>query len=124
MAQYRLQRINEVLRRELAHIMPRCVAFPPAVLFTINAVQIAPDLRNADVLVSFVGGTPADQEQALADIEKARGEIQRELGGRISIKFTPHLRFSVDHSVEEGTRMLQILDNLPPPAEPDKPPAP
>lgn len=118
MATYRLQRINETLRREISRALSRHVAIPRAVLFTINAVDIAADLRNANVRVSFVGGDPQDHEKILADIETARGDIQHDISRRITLKFTPHLRFAVDHSVEEGTRILQILDNLPPPADP------
>lgn len=124
MAQHRLQRINEVLRRELAAAIPKLVPPPPGILLTVNRVRVAADLRHADVYLSVIGGNPEDQELFFARVRETRGEIQHVIGRRIKIKFTPHLHFISDHSVEEGTRILQILDNLPPPAEQESPPPP
>lgn len=124
MAQHRLQRINEILRRELAGALLKLVPPPQGVLLTINRVRIAADLRNADVYVSLIGGDPKLQEEIFARIEEARPELQGVIGRRVKMKFTPHLHFVPDHSVEEGTRILQILEHLPPPSEeePDSPP--
>ncbi|HPA18226.1 MAG TPA: 30S ribosome-binding factor RbfA [Verrucomicrobiae bacterium] len=120
MAQHRLQRINEVLRRELARALLKLVPLPPGALLTVNRVRIAADLRHADVYLSLIGGEAKLEEQVLARAAEVRGELQHIIGRHIKMKFTPHLHFISDHSVEEGTRILQILDNLPPPA-PDEP---
>lgn len=123
MAQHRLQRINEVLRRELAGALPKLVPPPQGALLTVNRVRIAADLRNADVYVSLIGVDPKLEAQIMARIDEARGELQHVIGRRIKIKFTPQLHFIPDHSVEEGTRILKILENLPPPSEAEPPPA-
>ncbi|MCC6355540.1 MAG: 30S ribosome-binding factor RbfA [Verrucomicrobiae bacterium] len=124
MAQHRLQRINEVLRRELAGIVPKVVPPPPGILLTVNRVRIAADLRHAEVYLSLIGGEPHEQDEFFERIKESRGEIQHIIGRRIKIKFTPHLHFVSDHSVEEGTRILQILDNLPPPSAQEEPAPP
>ncbi len=121
MAQHRLQRINEVLRRELAAALPKLVPPGPEILLTVNRVRIAADLRHAQVYLSLIGGLADARAAYLAAVREARGEIQHLIGRRVRIKFTPHLHFVDDHSVEEGTRILQILDNLPPPAEEEEP---
>ena len=51
MANHRLERINEVLKREFGDILRREMTFD-AQLVTVQHVDVTPDLRNAHVYVS------------------------------------------------------------------------
>lgn len=116
MAAHRMERVNEVMRRELATIIPK-VVFLQKILLTVTEVEVAPDLKNANVFLSFLGGSEQEQEALLKKIERARPEIQHLVSRRIVMKFTPMLHFKVDHSLERGTRLLQILDELEDPSD-------
>lgn len=106
----RLVRVAEILKRELSVIVLREVPSGGA-LITVNAVDVSPDLRNADVHVGVMG-TAAQQKQVLERLEQARPLLQAECAKRVVLKFTPHLHFKLDASVERGSRVLDILDEL------------
>jgi ribosome-binding factor A len=109
---HRLVRVGEILKRELSTVILREVPSDGA-LITVNAVDVSPDLRNATVHVSVLG-TAAQQKQALERLEKRRRVLQAECAKRVVLKFTPHLHFELDASIERGTRVLDILNELGP----------
>jgi ribosome-binding factor A len=108
---HRLARINEVLKRELSEMIARELNFSPKVLVTVNAVETTPDLRQGHVFVSVIGDQ-AEKAAVLAELEQHRVEFQRALGKRVVMKYTPHLYFKLDDSIERGTRVLDIIQDL------------
>ena len=111
----RLQRVNEVLKRELSEIVAREVNFEPKVLVTIPAVQITSDLRHCSVFVSVIG-EEYQKNDVIAELEEHRSTLQRELAKRVVIKYTPQLHFKLDDSIERGSRVLGIIQDLDEPA--------
>jgi ribosome-binding factor A len=107
---HRLVRVGEILKRELSTVIIREVPSDGA-LITVNAVDVSPDLRNATVHVSILG-TAAQRKTALERLEQHRVVLQAEVSKRVVLKFTPHLHFRLDESIERGTRVLDILDEL------------
>jgi len=45
-------------------------------------------------------------------LEQNRKRIQGYLGKAVVLKYTPRLRFVLDDSVEQGNKILRILDEL------------
>jgi ribosome-binding factor A len=113
---HRLERVNEVLKRELSEIISREINFASQVLVTIPAVDISPDLRQCHVFVSIIG-QEAQKVRVLEQLEEHRTIMQRELSKRVVLKYTPHLYFKLDDSIERGSRVLKIIQDL------DEPPA-
>jgi ribosome-binding factor A len=107
---HRLIRVAEILKRELSTVILREVPSDGA-LITVNAVDISPDLRNATVHVGILG-TAAQQRHTLERLEQHRVVLQAETAKRVVLKFTPHLHFQLDESIERGSRVLDILDEL------------
>lgn len=107
---HRLVRVGEILKRELSMVILREVPSDGA-LITVNAVDVSPDLRNATVHVSILG-TAAQQQTVLERLEHRRRVLQSEVAKRVVLKFTPHLHFRLDASIERGSRVLDILDEL------------
>lgn len=107
---HRLARVAEVLKRELSMVILREIPQDGA-LITVNAVDVSPDLRNATVHVGILG-TAAQQKLALERLEHSRPLLQAECAKRVILKFTPHLTFNLDESIERGTRVLDILDEI------------
>jgi ribosome-binding factor A len=119
MAKHRLERVNEVLKRELGDLIRREFTFE-AQLVTVQQVDVTPDLKHAHVYISFIGEEAA-QRDALAQMHDKRAQLQHELAKRVVLKFTPHLHFKRDEAVERGTRVLSILEQLNLPEEPKEP---
>jgi ribosome-binding factor A len=107
---HRLLRVTEALKRELGAIILRELSFPVP-LVTISAVDITPDLKNAHVFVSAIADAP-QRQTILSELAKNRVMLQTALAKRVILKHTPHLHFKFDESIERGTRVLEILDEL------------
>lgn len=107
---HRLQRVCEVLKRELGLIILRELTFPTP-LVTLSAVDITPDLKQAFVYVSALGND-AQRQEVLTLLEQNRGMLQALVSKRVVLKHTPHLNFKLDDSIERGSRVLNILDDL------------
>lgn len=107
---HRLLRVSEMLLRELGTIVLRDLTFPVP-LVTIQAVDVTPDLKNAHVFVSAIA-SPDDRDRILKILEDHRVHLQHELARRVSMKQTPHLHFRFDESIERGSRVLELLDEI------------
>jgi len=114
---HRLERVNEVLKRELGDLIRREFQFE-AQLVTVQHVDVTPDLKQAHVFIGVIG-TPAERRQAIGQLIDKRQHLQHELAKRVVLKYTPLLHFKHDEAIERGTRVLSILDelNLPPEAD-------
>src|SRR4051794_38987695 len=84
---HRLDRVNEVMKRELGDLLRREFTFT-AKLVTIQQVDITPDLKQAHVFVSIIG-SPQEQRDAMSQLHGKRAHLQRELAKRVILKFTP-----------------------------------
>src|SRR4051812_36545157 len=110
MAKHRLERVNEVIKRELGDLIRREFSFE-AQLVTVQEVDVTPDLKHAHVFIGVIG-SPAAQRDALSQLHDKRTLLQNELAKRVVTKFTPQLHFKRDNAVERGTRILNILEEL------------
>lgn len=106
---HRQLRVNEVVKRELSVIIAREINFE-GVLVSINAVDVTPDLKSAHVFVSILG--PATGASVIDKLEAHRPTLQAELSRHVVLKYTPHLVFHLDDSIERGARVLEILQDI------------
>ena len=117
MAVNRLDRVNEVLKRELSELVRREITFQ-AKLVTIMEVDITPDLKHAHVWVGVIG-TEEEQFAAIAQLHDSRKRLQHEISRRVVLKFTPQFHFKLDTTGERGDRILNLINDL---GLPDEPP--
>ena len=106
---HRLLRVNKLVKRELSALIAREVTFDSA-LVTINQVDVTPDLKNAHVFVSVLGSEP--KASVMAKLEAHRTTLQGDLAKHVVLKYTPHLVFHLDDSIERGTRIMAILQQI------------
>ena len=111
---HRLLRVNELLKRELSTIIAREMNFD-GVLVTLNQVDVTPDLKHAHAYVSVLGGKDG-QVAAMAKLEENRVALQTALAKSVVLKYTPHLVFHLDDSIERGARVFEILQQIETPA--------
>ena len=108
---HRLLRVNEVVKRELSMIITRDMKFED-VLVTVNTVDVTPDLRNAHVFVSVLGKGSAPA--VIASLNAKNTVLQAEMSKTVVLKYTPHLTFHLDDSIERGARVFKILEEIGP----------
>lgn len=105
----RSQRVNEQILRELAELIRLEVKDPRVGFITLTGVEVTPDYAHAKVYFTSMTGE-GDVEQILVGLRRAGGFLRRELGRRVRIHTLPELHFVYDRSVEEGSRLSQLID--------------
>ena len=111
MPSLRLQRVRELLKREIGEVIRREFPVSEAGLVTVNDVDVAGDLHSAVVFISILGN--ADQQKRGLDLlTRHRKRIQGLVGRAIVLKYTPTLKFIIDDSVARGNKVLQIIEEL------------
>lgn len=79
-------------------------------LVSVMRVEMAADLRSADVYLSFFGKDEAGQNKTFAAVAHARPRIQSLLAGRLHSKFCPVLRFHRDEIFKKTLETMKLID--------------
>ena len=107
----RLNRINEDIQRELSVLIPRVK--DPRVqqgMVTVTGVETTPDLRYAKVYLSILG--EVNEKELRRGLRSAGPWLRRELGGSLTLRYTPELIFERDRSIENGARLTKLIDDV------------
>src|SRR4029077_15689957 len=110
---HRILRVNEILKRELSGLIVREMDFEHG-LVSINHVDGTADLKTAQVCVSVLGPTAAS---VIGQLEAHRAAFQSALAKHVVLKYTPHLVFHLDDSIERGVRVIEIMQKIDSPRE-------
>ena len=111
MATNRLNRINEDIQRELSVLIPRVK--DPRVqqgMVTVTGVETTPDLRYAKVYLSILG--EVNEKELRRGLRSAGPWLRRELGGSLTLRYTPELVFERDRSIENGAWLTKLIDDV------------
>ncbi|MEI7791313.1 MAG: 30S ribosome-binding factor RbfA [Alphaproteobacteria bacterium] len=103
-------RVGEALRHALAEVLGRNEIRDPhldGVSVTITQVKPSPDMRYATVYCEPLGGQNA--KEIIAALNRHKGFLRGEMGHRLTMKFTPDLRFVEDESFAEALKIETIL---------------
>lgn len=111
MAKERINKINEEIRRELSAIIRDLKDSRIPMMTSIVAVRVTNDLSYAKVYVSVMGDEEV-QKKALAGLRSAAGFVRREVGHRLTLRHTPEVLFELDHSIEHGAHINQMLNDI------------
>lgn len=108
----RTTRVNELLRREIGEYIERNIASELQCLVTVNKVKVSPDMHQAKVFISFLGGTEGLHKNSMRKILRHRGKIQAQINRNMTIRYTPVLDIRLDDSIAKGNNILKIMDDL------------
>ena len=111
MANSRINKINEEVRRELAAVIRELKDSRIPMMTSVVAVNVTNDLSYAKCYISVMGDEEV-QKKALEGLKSAAGFIRREVGRRIDLRHTPQFMFEIDHSIEHGAYINQMLSDL------------
>jgi len=107
-------RVGEMIRHAVSEILLRGEVHEPVLsgmTITVPEVRMTPDLKIATVYFMPLGGR--DKDKALKALAREAKAMRRELARRVTLKYLPELRFRVDESFEEATRMDALLASDP-----------
>ncbi len=109
----RQDRVSALIQRELSQVIQRDVKDPRVAFCTVTHVEVSSDLKYVDVKVSVIGGNE-QKENTLIGLKSAAGFLRREISKRLSLRYSPELRFSLDDSVDHLMKidgLLKEIDN-------------
>jgi ribosome-binding factor A len=113
MEERRVGRIEEQLRMELSEIIDE-IEDPRVGLTTVTAVKVSPDMRHARVFVSVLGDE-AQRKKTMQGLNSAAHFARRTLSQRLKhLRRIPELTFAYDESIESGSRIDELLDQIKP----------
>ena len=84
---------------------PRIEAF-----VSVTRVDMAPDLRNADVYLSIFGKNDAAQNRTFTAISHAKKRIQSMVAGRMQSKFCPVLHLYMDEKFKKTLEIMKLIE--------------
>ena len=109
---HRIERVNNLIRREISELIQRQVKDPRLDTFvTITEIVTSSDLKYAKVFVSCISGKQEEQK-ILSVLTAASGFLRTELAKNLKLRRVPELSFHWDDSIERGDRILRLIDQV------------
>ena len=108
----RLLKVGEQVRHVMSELLARQVvhdAVLTARTVSVTEVRMSPDLRHATVFVKPLLG--ADEEIVLKALRTNTAYFQKEVAGRLKLRFAAKLKFLGDQSFDEAGRIEALLAN-------------
>ena len=103
-------RVGEEIRHSLARILMEEDLHQPELAeltITVTEVRMSPDLKNATVFVTPLGGK--SMAAAVEGLRKAMPFLRHALASDLNLRFTPRLSFQPDRSFDEAERVDALL---------------
>jgi ribosome-binding factor A len=109
----RVSRVSELIKREISQMLLQGIKDERVGggMVSVTDVAVSGDLQHAKIFVSIYG-TDEVREQTMAGLQSATSYIRGQLGHRLSLRRTPEVLFVEDRSLERGTRVLSLLNQL------------
>ena len=106
----RIQRINQLIKKELSQIILREIEFPQGVLVTITRVETSPNLIESNVWISVL---PEEKLKIILEIlNKNIYFLQQKLNKRLTMRPIPRIKFLEERKTSEASRIEEILEEL------------
>ena len=108
-------RVGELIRRALSEILMQGLIHDPdlnRISVTVSEVTASPDLKIATAYVCPLGGQGG--KDLIALLAKNKSEIRRSISKKLTLKYTPDLRFRIDETFDrmDETRRLFSQENI------------
>ena len=108
----RLLKVGEQVRHILSELLMRGEVHDDVLAahsVSVTEVRMSPDLRHAMVFVKPLLG--ADEEEVLKALRTNTAYFQREVAGRLKLKYAPKLKFTGDESFDVASKIDALLAN-------------
>ncbi|HIC41370.1 Ribosome-binding factor A [hydrothermal vent metagenome] len=106
---YRVERINELIRRELVMLLKQETKDPRLQEVSVTDVLTSRDLSSAKVFY-----TVPESDQAIVEplLNKASGFFRSRLSKTLDLRHTPALKFIYDSAPNTGARIEDLLSKI------------
>lgn len=104
----RIEKVNQLIKKELSQIILREIDFPDNVLVTLTRIDTSPNLIEARVFLSTMPESRA--RETLDILNKSIYTIQQALNKRLVMRPMPKIMFREEKEVSEAGRVEEILE--------------
>ncbi|MDB4868519.1 MAG: rbfA [Cohnella sp.] len=111
MPKFRTGRVGEQIKKEISGIIQTELKDPRIGFVTVTGVDVTGDLSQARVYISILG-SEEQKEATLHAIARAKGFMRSELGRRVRLRHTPEIEFKFDSSIEYGSHIEALLQQI------------
>ncbi len=108
---HRQEKLGELIAVELSDLLRTRVKDPRVGFVSITRVEVSGDYRHAKIYTSVMGNKD-EQNGTMRALQHATGFLRHELAGRLDLRYTPEIVFKLDHSIEEGARILDLIKEV------------
>jgi ribosome-binding factor A len=109
---HRIERLNHLIRQEISQLLQNEVKDPRlSRMVSITEVDTTADLKYARVFVSCLC-SEEEKKEILDALAAASGFLHGELTKRLTLRRVPELSFHWDSSIEQGARILELIDRV------------
>ncbi len=109
---HHIERVNNLLRREISELLQQQVKDPRLQNFiAIIDVQTSTDMKYAKVFVSCISDEERKKE-ILSVLAAASGFLRKELTRALRLRRVPELSFHWDNSIERADHLMQLIDQV------------
>lgn len=105
------EKISGIIQKNVSEIIQFELKDPKIGFVTITDVTVTNDLSIAKIYVSFLG-QQAREEAGMKALDRGKGFIRSHLAKRLSMRKVPELIFLVDHSLEKGNHIEEIIRKI------------
>lgn len=111
MASNKLARTNDDIQFTMSKLL-REVKDPRVQqgMISVTRVETTGDLRYSKIWLSVMG--MQDEKEFRRGLKSASGWLRWELGNAMKLRYTPELVFEVDHSIEYGAHINEVISSL------------
>lgn len=105
---HRLEKVNELIRQQIAEIIEREMEFGKDVLVTVLAAETSRDLLNSRIIISVF---PENKSKATLEILKKNiYDIQQILNRRLNMRPVPKINFIISKQIAEADRIEKLIE--------------
>ncbi len=106
----RIQRVSQLIKKELSQLLLKEVDFPEGVLVTITRVETSANLFQAKVYISVM---PEEKlSKVLQILDKLIYFLQQRLNKRLKMRPIPRIIFMEERATAEAGRVEELLEQL------------
>lgn len=106
----RVQRVNQLIKKELSQIILREANFPKGVLATITRVETSRNLIQAKVYVSVMPEN--ETANVLQILDNLIYDLQQKLNKRLKMRPIPRIIFIKEEKTQEAGRIEELLEKI------------
>ena len=108
----RLLKVGEQVRHVISDLLTRQMVHDEVLsahTISVTEVRMSPDLRHASVFVKPLLG--ADEDAVLKALRTHTAFFQREVAGKLKLKYAARIKFLSDESFDEAMRIEALLSD-------------